>query len=79
SKDARHEVEQSILRTRGVRGCHHIRTRSLSRYVTVEAHVLVDPAISVRDGHSIATEVENAVRVTLENVAFVTIHVEPME
>ncbi|HDY87713.1 MAG TPA: cation transporter, partial [bacterium] len=58
-------------------GCHHLRTRSLGRYVTVDAHILVDPEMSVRDSHTIATDTENAVRKALGNAAFVTIHVEP--
>ena len=79
SQGARHEIEESIKHVKGVKGYHNIRTRSLGKYITIDAHVLVDPMISVREGHTIATEVENTVRETLGNAAFVTIHVEPME
>jgi len=73
------DVERSIIRVKGVKSFHRIRTRSLGRYVTVDAHIQVDAAISVREGHTIATNVENSVRETLKNAAFVTIHVEPEE
>jgi len=79
SGHAREKVEKAISGVEGVEGAHKIRTRSLGRYVTVDAHVLVDPAISVREGHDIATRVESAVRESLGNAAFVTIHIEPKE
>jgi len=79
SSRSRQAVTDAIDAVDGVRGSHHIRTRSLGRYITVDAHVLVDPTITVRHGHDIATDVENAVRKTMVNAAFVTIHVEPME
>jgi len=79
SYNTRLEVEKSIRNVKGVKRLHHVRTRSLGTYVSVDAHVLVDPKITVREGHLIATDVENAVRKTLSNAAFVTIHIEPME
>jgi len=79
SEHARERVEKAISGVGGVEGAHKIRTRSLGRYVTVDAHVLVDPAISVKEGHDIATRVESAVRESLGNAAFVTIHIEPKE
>ena len=77
STDARRSVEKAIQAVDGVRDFHHIRTRSLGSYVTVDAHVLVDPELTVREGHIIATEAENAIRSALQNAAFVTIHIEP--
>ena len=77
SQKACNQVEESIRRVEGVRDFHHIRTRALGRYVSVEAHILVDPDITVTEGHAIATQVEESVRDELENAAFVTIHVEP--
>ena len=77
SHERQQKLHTAINTVEGVQGYHHLRTRSLGRYVTVDAHILVDPEISVRDSHTIATDTENAVRKALGNVAFVTIHVEP--
>ncbi|MFC1694362.1 cation diffusion facilitator family transporter, partial [Candidatus Latescibacterota bacterium] len=79
SRHARQTVEKSIKCVKGVKGHHKIRTRSLGRYVTVDAHIQVNPEISVSEGHAIATKVENSIRKALRNAAFVTIHVEPKE
>jgi len=72
------QVAESISRVPGVQDFHHVRTRSLGRYVSVEAHVLVDPDITVTEGHTIATRVEESIGGEVENAAFVTIHVEPV-
>jgi len=77
SKEMEHSIEKAIGNVDGVQGLHHLRTRSLSRYVTVDAHIQVDPEINVWDSHEIATNVEDTVRYVLGNAAFVTIHVEP--
>ncbi len=77
SNERQQKLHTVINTVEGVHGCHHLRTRSLGRYVTVDAHILVDPEMSVRDSHIIATDTENAVRNALGNAAFVTIHVEP--
>ena len=79
SKERERSLEKAIDNVNGVQGFHHLRTRSLGRYVTVDAHIQVDPEISVRDSHEIATNAEDAVRGALGNAAFVTIHVEPGE
>ena len=75
----RDAVMSAITGVSGVLGCHHVRTRSLGRSVSVDAHILVDHSLTVRDGHIIATEVEHRVRDALVNAAFVTIHVEPKD
>ena len=79
SQQALAKVEKTIVSVEGVEGSHKIRTRSLGRYVTIDAHIQVDPTISVRDGHEIATRVEYAVREAMNNAAYVTIHIEPRD
>jgi len=77
STEVRNSLEQAIKDVEGVKGFHYLRTRSLGRYVTVDAHILVNPELSVRTGHSIAHKTEDAIRQAVRNVAFVTIHIEP--
>ena len=71
------KLGEALLCVEGVQSFHHLRTRSLGRYATVDAHIQVDPELTVRESHAIATKAEEAVRDTLGNAAFVTIHVEP--
>ena len=77
STDTRDSVESAIRNVEGVTDFHYVRTRSLGRYVTVDAHILVDPELSVREGHDIAHNTEKAIRGVLRNAAFITIHIEP--
>ena len=79
SRDRERKLEAAIKNVDGIQGFHKLRTRSLGRYFTVDAHIQVDPEMSVRDSHTIATEAENSIRKALGNVAFITIHVEPVE
>lgn len=71
------DISGVIMKVDGVLGTHKLRTRTLGRYVTVEAHVQVDPVLTVFEGHEIATDVERSIRNAHKNVAFITIHIEP--
>ncbi|AGW13618.1 putative cobalt-zinc-cadmium resistance protein [Megalodesulfovibrio gigas DSM 1382 = ATCC 19364] len=60
-----------------VRGAHHIRTRYLSAGVDVSLHLLVDPNITVLEGHTLAHEAKERIMAGMPHVLDVTIHVEP--
>src|SRR5262249_23185488 len=44
----------------------------------IELHLEVDEALSLRDAHGLATELEEAVRALREDPTEVTIHIEPL-
>lgn len=52
-----------------------VRKMGLSFYA--DLHVMVDGAISVRDGHDIAHQVKDAIKQTDSRIADVLVHVEP--
>jgi len=79
SSDRERRLKSAITAVKGIKGFHKVRTRSLGRYVTVDVHILVDPEISVRLSHDIATEAENAIRTALGNAAFIMVHIEPYD
>ena len=60
-----------------VRGAHHIRTRYLSAGVDVSLHLLVDPNLTVLQGHTLAHEAKERIMTGMPHVLDVTIHVEP--
>jgi cation diffusion facilitator family transporter len=64
------------LRSNGVRGYHHLRTRRAGRHRYIDLHLLVDPEQSVAAGHAICDAVEDAICGCLPE-ATVTIHLEP--
>ena len=77
STDRQAKLEDTIGSVAGVQSFHRLRTRTLGRYMAIEVHIRVAPTLTVRDSHRIAHEAENAIRAVLDNIAFVTIHVEP--
>ena len=57
---------------------HELRTRRLGPRRLADVHLLVPGELSVRDGHALATLVENAVEGALADTE-ITVHVEPLE
>ncbi len=71
------ELLEIITQTPGVMLVHKVRTRSAGAHVLTDAHIEVDPKISVTAGHDIAERVKQRVLEQLPEVAEITIHVEP--
>ncbi|MDK2857307.1 MAG: hypothetical protein PWQ29_876 [Verrucomicrobiota bacterium] len=63
----------------GVCSVHGIRTRRLGAGWFVDLHVLVDGDLPVRQGHDVATQVQDRLLEEGPAVADVTVHIEPEE
>ena len=72
-----YEVREKALTFNGVRGCHDIRSRGTGAIIHMDLSILVDPVISVEQGHTIARELESWLCQQYEGLADVVIHVEP--
>jgi len=70
------DLRARILSTPGVRDVHELRTRKMGDFALVDAHVLVDPMISVSEGHYIA-ETARARVLSDNRVLDALIHVDP--
>ncbi|BCB25254.1 cation diffusion facilitator transporter [Sulfurimicrobium lacus] len=69
-------IRSTLLATPGVQGLHELRTRRMGDRALVDAHVLVDPRISVSEGHYVA-ETARA-RVLKAHAALdVMVHIDP--
>ena len=77
SEEEKLAISQAIESVEGVQGWHRLRTRRLGRQALVDVHIQVDPNLSVRRAHKIATQVEQAVSRSLDGLASVVVHVEP--
>jgi cation diffusion facilitator family transporter len=78
----RHIVENIsslALQVEGVKEVHAIRTRYVAGNMMVDLHVLVDPALSVREGHAIVQKVEHCLLQKEADIIDVLVHVEPVE
>ncbi|MCD6303850.1 MAG: cation transporter [Planctomycetes bacterium] len=72
-------IERAVAATPGVQGFHAVRARRLGGLISTDVHVLVDPTLTVRRGHDIASAVQESIRDTVGNVIDVNVHVEPYE
>ncbi|HLA38546.1 MAG TPA: cation diffusion facilitator family transporter [Candidatus Glassbacteria bacterium] len=72
-------IRSVTIGNRQVHGLHKVRARRLGQQIIADLHIEVDPALTVQEGHSIASEVERAISSELGNVYDVTVHVEPHE
>ena len=61
----------------GVKEAHAIRTRYVGAGIQTDLHLLVDPAITVQEGHKISEAVKYRLMSKGPNVVDVVIHIEP--
>jgi len=74
------ENVQAILKSHPeIRDFHAVRARTLGGFVEMDFHILVDPHLTVHQGHEIARTVKRQIMQQDESVINVVIHVEPKE
>jgi cation diffusion facilitator family transporter len=69
-------IRATLLATPGVRSLHELRTRKMADHALVDAHIIVDPKISVSEGHYIAESARQAV-LRQHHVMDVMVHIDP--
>lgn len=70
------DIRKLLAATPGVVDVDELRTRKMGDFALVDAHILVDPLISVSEGHYIAESARSRV-LTDERVLDALIHVDP--
>ena len=73
----RQAILDLALQTEGVRAAHKLRTRHIGPGLQMDLHVLVDPALTVAQGHAIAGIVKDRLIQFGPEVVDVLVHVEP--
>lgn len=76
-EDVEYEIRETASAVPGVRNIHALKTRRNGVSYIIDAHILVDPQISVVESHEIASQVENALSFRYGKETQVNIHVEP--
>jgi cation diffusion facilitator family transporter len=69
-------IAQTLKNTPGVLGLHELRTRKMADNALVDAHIMVDPKVSVSEGHYIAEAARSAV-LEKHHVLDVMVHIDP--
>lgn len=75
--ETRAKLLDTAMAVPGVRDVHALRTRFLGAGVQVDLHIMVDSAMSVEEGHRVATTVEDALMAMGPQVIDVLVHLEP--
>lgn len=73
------DIEEIVLQTPGVVSCHKIRTRGMIDHVFLDLHVQVPGDLTVKEGHSIAYEVEDKLKSHSSGIVDVVVHIEEEE
>ncbi len=76
SIDEVNSIRQVIVDTPGVSSLHELRTRRMAHRSLVDAHVCVEPRVSVSEGHRIAEMTRKRVLESHSAVADVLVHVD---
>ena len=68
---------RAALSVSGVKGAHKARTRKYGCAFQADLHIQVDAGLTVKEGHSIAHKVKDAIMSECGDVLDVVVHVEP--
>ena len=72
------DIRDTIQSVDGVENLHLLRTRRMAGQVLVDVHlILSDPRVSVSEGHQISETVRSVLMRRSENIADVTVHIDP--
>lgn len=71
------EIESEMWHVDGVRDVHDLKTRRNGISFVIDAHVVVDPHITIVEAHNIATNVERRLRDKYGDQTQISIHMEP--
>ncbi len=77
SKEKIIQIEDIINSIDGVKKIHQFRNRTMGQDIFIDVHILVDPFISVSEGHHIAQKVHKKLLDNFTEISDVTIHVDP--
>lgn len=71
------QIYQLVHAVPGISEPHHLRSRRVGTVAVIELHFRVNPEMTVREGHELATQVERNLRSVFGQDAILTVHVEP--
>ena len=70
-------IQAEILKVDGVRELHLLRTRRIGGEALVDVHIIVDPRLSVSEGHYISETVRQQLVRYIDEVSDVLVHIDP--
>ncbi len=76
-KELLDKIAECMLGVEGVVSIHQLRGRSMSRDILLDCHIIVEPYISVSEGHYIGQQVKLRILRKFAEIVDVTIHIDP--
>ena len=70
-------IQQTIQHVVGVQSVHQLRTRLHGSQIFIDVHIIVDPFISVSEGHHIGEQVYTALKNKDDHITDITVHIDP--
>lgn len=76
-EEVERQILQTVLSAPGVSAPHHLRTRRIGSYYSIEMHVRMDGQLTLEQAHQTATVIETRLRELFGQSTLINIHVEP--
>jgi nitric oxide reductase NorQ protein len=78
--DAKQEQEiiELVNTVEGANEAHRLRTRRIGHSIGIEVHVRIQSDLNIKQGHDIATNIENVLKDRFGHGTFVSVHIEPL-
>jgi len=76
-KNQINQIKNIIQSVDGVHTLHELRTRKMGPDALVDVHIMVNPRISVSEGHQIGEMVRTRLTQEIEDVTDVLVHIDP--
>ncbi len=72
-------MRRAMLANASVVGIHNLRTRSMGGLGYIDAHIEVDPGLTVSEAHYIAHKIEHQTKQQFPRIIDVQIHIDPLD
>ena len=77
NREPYHIIVEAVNAVRGASNPHRARMRRIAGLWDIDLDIGVDPKCTVKEAHEIATQVEKEIKLRLDNIYDIMIHVEP--
>lgn len=77
SNERSEEMRTLALSEEGVRNVHALRSRHMGQNVLIDIHLMVDPAISVSEGHQIGVRTVHRLKDAYPDIREIICHIDP--
>jgi len=78
SRDRQKEIESCILGISGIQGITSLRSRLSGGKIILEVRLLVEPRITVSEGHQLGQNVSRALKGKFSDIGDVIVHIDPL-